>query len=70
MTIDNKIRDKKLEYGINREAANISTLHFGKIDKCEYLTGEEILPLDQKRVLKEAKFAYSPLRKALEKKSN
>ena len=49
MTTANKIRDKKLEYGINREAANISTLHFGKIDKCEYLTDEETLPLDQKK---------------------
>ena len=41
MTIDNKIRDKN--YNINREAAKISALSLGKIDKCEYLTGEEIL---------------------------
>ena len=40
MTIDNKIRDEKLQYDINREAAKISALSSGKIDKCEYLTGE------------------------------
>ena len=40
MTIDNKNRDKKLQYNINREAAKISALSSGKIDKYEYLTGE------------------------------
>ena len=44
MTIDNKIKDEKLQYDINREAAEISALSSGKIDKYEYLTGEEILP--------------------------
>ena len=48
MTIDDKIRDEKLQYYINREAAKISTLSSGKIDKYKYLTGEEILPSDQK----------------------
>ena len=44
MTIDDKIRDEKLQYDINREAANISALSSGIIDKYEYLTGEETLP--------------------------
>ena len=44
MTIDDKIRDEKLQYDINREAAKISALSLSKIDKYEYLTGEEILP--------------------------
>ena len=44
MTIDDKIGDEKLQYDINREAANISLLWSGKIDKYEYHTGEEILP--------------------------
>ena len=39
-----------------------------RIDKNEYLTGEEILPSDQRRVIAQAKFTYSPLSKALEKK--
>ena len=41
MTIDNKIRDEKLQYDINREAAKISALSSNKIKKYEYLTGEE-----------------------------
>ena len=31
------------------------------------LTGEEILPPDQRRVIEEAKFAYSDIAKAFEK---
>ena len=46
MKIDDKIRDEKLQYDINKEAAKISALTFGKIDKYEYLTGEEILLFD------------------------
>ena len=46
MTIDDKIRDEKLLYDSNREAAKVSTLSSGKIDKYEYLTGEEVLPSD------------------------
>ena len=48
MTIDDKIRYEKLQYDINREAAKISALSSGAIDKYEYLTGEEILPPSQK----------------------
>ena len=69
MTIDDKIRDEKLQCYINREAAKISALSSGKIDKYEYLTGEEILPPDQSRVIEQAKFTYSPLGKALEKQT-
>ena len=38
MTIDDKIRDEKLQYDINRKAAKISALSSGKIDKYEHLT--------------------------------
>ena len=69
MTIDDKIRDEKLQYDINREAAKISALSSGKIDKYEYLTGEEIILPDQRRVIEQAKFTYSPLGKALEKQT-
>ena len=44
MTIDDKIRDKKLQHDINREAVKISALSSGKIDKYKFLTSEEILP--------------------------
>ena len=43
MITNNKIRDEKLQYDINREGAQISALSTGKIDKYEYLTGGEIL---------------------------
>ena len=65
MTIDNKIRDEKLQYDINRKAEKISALSSGKIDQNEYLTGEKILSRDQSRVIEHAKFTYSPLGKAL-----
>ena len=38
MTIHDQIRDEKLQYDINREAAKISDLSSGKIDKYKYLT--------------------------------
>ena len=59
--------DEKLQYDINREAAKISALSSGKIDKYEYLAGEEILRSDLRRVIEWAKFTYSHLEKALEK---
>ena len=49
MIIDDKIRDEKLQYDINREAAKISALSSGKTDKYEYLTAETILPLKSDR---------------------
>ena len=67
MTIEDKIKDEKLQYDINREAAKIAALSSGKLDKYEYLTGEEILPSNQQQIIQQAKFTYSPLRKAIEK---
>ena len=66
MTIEDQIKDEKLQYDINREAAKISALSSGKIDKYEYLTGKEILPSNQQQIIEQAKFTYSPLGKALE----
>ena len=42
MSINDQIRNEKLRYNINREAAKISALSSGKIHKYEYLTGEDI----------------------------
>ena len=67
MTIEDQIKDEKLQHDINREAAKISALSSGKIDKYEYLTGEEILPSNQQQIIQQAKFNYSPLGKVLEK---
>ena len=65
MTINDKIRDEKMQYDINREETKIG-LSFGKIDKYEYFTGEVILPPDQSKVIEKAKFTCSPLEKTLE----
>ena len=67
MTVDDQIRDEKLQYNINREAAKISALSSNKFNKYEYLTGEEILQSNQKQMIEQAKFTYSPLGKAFEK---
>ena len=67
MTIEEEIKDEKLQYDTNREAAKISALSSGKLDKYEYLTGEEILPSNQQQIIQQAKFTYAPLGKAFEK---
>ena len=69
MTIEDKIKHEKLQYDINREAAKISALSSDKIDKYEYLTGEEILPSNKQQIIQQAKFTYSPLGKTFGKKT-
>ena len=59
MTINDKIRDEELQYDINREAAKVSPLLSGKIEKYEYLIGEEILPPNQSQIMNHAKCTYS-----------
>ena len=68
MTTNDQIRDKKLQYDVKREAAKISPLSSGKTHKYEYLTGEDILPSNQQQIIGQARFTYSPLEKAFEKK--
>ena len=58
---------KKIQFDINRQAAKLSRLSSGKIDKYEYLTGKEMLASDQSTIIEQAKFTYSPLEKAIEK---
>ena len=69
MTIDDQIKDKKLQYNMNREAAKIFALSSGKTEKYEYLMGEEILPSNQKQIIEQDKFTYYPLGKAFEKQT-
>ena len=63
MTINDRIRDEKLQYDINREAAKISR----NIYKYEYLTGEDLLSSKEQQIIEQAKFIYFPLGKAFEK---
>ena len=58
-----------MQYDINREAAKISPLSSLKIDKYEYLTGEEILLYNQRQIIEQANFAYSSLGKAFKKQT-
>ena len=68
MAIDDKIRHEKLQYNINREAAKKEKLKSSrKIDKYEYLTGEEILPFNQRQIIEQAKLIYSPLQNVFQK---
>ena len=69
MAVHDKIRGEKLQYDINREAAKISALSSGTIGKYEYLTGEEILPPGQIRVIEQVNFIHCPLGKALRKQT-
>ena len=69
MTINDQIKDGKLQYDIDREAAKVSALSSGKIHKYEYLTGEDILPSNQQQIIEQTKFTYSPLGKAFEKQT-
>ena len=69
MTIEDQIGDEKLQYDINGEVAKISALSSRKIDKYEYLTGEEILPFSQQQITEQAKFTYSLLGEAFEKQT-
>ena len=65
MTINDQIKDEKLQYDINKEGAKISALSSGKIHKYENLTGEDIS--NQQQIIEQAKFTYSPFGKAFEK---
>ena len=63
MTLNNQIRDEKLQDDIDREAA----LSLSEIHKYEYITDEDILPSNQQQITEQAKFTYSPLGKTFEK---
>ena len=68
MIFHDNIGDEKVQYDINREEAKTSALLSGKIYKYKYLVGEEILSSDQRKVIEQAQFTYSPLRKLEENK--
>ena len=69
MTIDNKVRNEKLQYDINWDASKILALWWGKIYIYEYLAGEEILPSGLSQIIQQDKFTHSPLGKAFWKRN-
>ena len=64
-----RLEMQKLQHDINRKAVIISALSSNKIDKYEYLTGEEILPSNRQQIIEQAKFTYCPSGKAFEKQT-
>ena len=69
MATDDETRDEKLKHDIKREAAKISVLSSGKIDKYEYPAYEEIFPSNQTQIIEQVKVACSRFRKAFEKQA-
>ena len=67
MITSETIRGEKLQYDINREAEKILALPSGKINKYEHLTAKEILSSNQRKIIEQVKFAYSPIGKDFEK---
>ena len=66
-TIDNKIEQNKTQYDLDRQTAKISALSAGNFNKCEFLTGKDVLPekdLSEKAVTLK-RFEYLPLGKEL-----
>ena len=61
MILDDKIKANKAQYDLDREAAKISTLSNGELEKYEYLTGEDLGY--QPDAIQKVKFEYSPLGK-------
>ena len=57
--LDNKIRQNKADYDLYRKNVKISALSSGKLDKYEYLTGEDLGYRPDP--VQKAKFEYSPL---------
>ena len=57
--LDTKIRSNQAQYDLDRQNAKISALSSGELDKCEYLTGEDLGYKPD--VVQKAKFEYSPL---------
>ena len=63
--LDNKIRQNKADYVSYRKNAKISVLSSGKLDKYEYLTGEDLGYRPDP--VQKARFEYSPLGRVFNK---
>ena len=63
--LDDKIKANQAQYALDREAAKISALSSGELEKYEYLTGEDLGYIPD--VIKKAKFEYSPFGKVFNK---
>ena len=64
--LDNKIRQNQADYDLYRKNAKISALSSGKLDKYEYLTGEDLGYRPDS--IQKSKFEYSPLGQVFNKR--
>ena len=60
-----EMKNYSMIFVVKQQKTQIS--HQVELIKYENLTGNEILTPDQSRMIEEAKFTYSPLRKAFDK---
>ena len=63
--LDDKIKANQAQYDIDREAAKVSALSSGELEKYENLTGEDLGY--KPGVVESAKFKYSPLGRVFNK---
>ena len=63
--LDDKIKANKAQYDLDREAAKISALSSGELEKHQHLTGEDLGYKPD--VIQKEKFEYSPLGKVFNK---
>ena len=64
-TIDNKVKQNKAQYNLDKQTAKFSALSSGNVSKYEFLTGRDVLPEKDllKKVATMKRFEYSPLGK-------
>ena len=71
-TVNNKVKQRKAQYSLDRQTATISALSSGNVSKYEFLTSKDILTeinqLEKAATMK--KFEYSPLGKELKKQTS
>ena len=69
---DNKIKQNKGQYDLDRETVNICALSSGNVSKYKFLIGKDVLP--EKDLLERAttikRFEYSPLGWELKKQTD
>ena len=70
--INNKIKQNKAQYNLDRQTANISALSSGNVSKYKFLIGNDVLP--EKDLLAKAaalkRFEYLPLGKEFKKQTS
>ena len=71
-TVNNKIKQNKAQYNLDRQTAKTSALSSANVSKYEFLTGKDVLP--EKDLLAKAapikEFEYSPLGQELKKQTS